>query len=105
MNAVISQAALACDGLTVGYGALAAVRDITLEVRPGEGVALIGPNGAGKTTLLLGIAGVLKPSRGKVYWNGTPLDGPLHRRARAGLRFLGQDKSCIMSLRRRANRT
>src|SRR5260370_40020217 len=98
MNAVISQAALACDGLTVGYGALAAVRDITLEVRPGEGVALIGPNGAGKTTLLLGIAGGLKPSRGKVYWNGTPLDGPLQPRATAGLGFIGQEKSGIMAL-------
>ncbi len=103
MNAVISQASLACDGLTVGYGVLAAVRDITLEVRPGEVVALIGPNGAGKTTLLLGIAGVLKPSRGKVYWNGAPLDGPLHRRARAGLGFIGQEKSVIMSLSAREN--
>jgi branched-chain amino acid transport system ATP-binding protein len=103
MNTVISRASLTCDALTVGYGALAAVRDITLEVRPGEVVALIGPNGAGKTTLLLGIAGVLKPSRGKVYWYGTPLDGPLHRRARAGLGFIGQEKSVIMSLTAREN--
>src|SRR5712675_652988 len=103
MNAVISQASLACDGLTVGYGVLAAVRDITLEVRPGEVVALIGPNGAGKTTLLLGIAGVLKPSHGKVYSNGVALKGPLHRRARAGLGFISQEKSLTMSLSVREN--
>jgi branched-chain amino acid transport system ATP-binding protein len=97
------QAVLACDRLTVGYGALAAVRGATLDVRRGEIVAIIGPNGAGKTTLLLGIAGVLKPSHGKVYSNGVAFKGPLHRRARAGLGFISQEKSLTMSLSAREN--
>jgi branched-chain amino acid transport system ATP-binding protein len=95
--------ALKLDNLTVGYGALAAVRRATLDVRRGEVVAILGPNGAGKTTLLLGAAGVLKPSQGKVYWNGSVLTGPLYRRARAGLGFISQEKSLTMSLTARDN--
>ena len=44
---------------------------IDLEVRPGETHVLMGPNGAGKSTLLKTIAGVYKPSKGKVTVNGT----------------------------------
>jgi ABC-type branched-subunit amino acid transport system ATPase component len=66
-------------------------------------VAILGPNGAGKTTLLLGVAGVLKPSHGTVFWNETVLTGPLYRRARAGLGFISQEKSLTMSLTAREN--
>jgi len=53
-------------GLTKRYGPLTAVRDLTLEVRPGEVVALLGPNGAGKTTALRCLATLLAPSAGTV---------------------------------------
>jgi sodium transport system ATP-binding protein len=53
-------------GLTKRYGPLTAVRDLTLEVRPGEVVALLGPNGAGKTTALRCLATLLAPTSGTV---------------------------------------
>ena len=63
------------DGLTVAYGAVVAVRDVSLEVDSGGIVAVLGPNGAGKTTLLRGIAGALKPQSGSVTFDGRPLAG------------------------------
>jgi len=50
---------LRVDGIEVGYGDLTAVRDVSLEVREGEAVALIGANGAGKTTTLRAVSGLL----------------------------------------------
>ena len=66
---------LAVDGLTVAYGAVVAIRDVSLTVAPGEIVAALGPNGAGKTTLLRTLAGALKPQHGSVTFDGDPLTG------------------------------
>ena len=66
---------LAVDGLTVAYGAVVAIRDVTLEVARGEIVAALGPNGAGKTTLLTTIAGAHKPQHGMIRFDGDPLTG------------------------------
>ncbi|MCZ7525369.1 MAG: ATP-binding cassette domain-containing protein [Acidimicrobiia bacterium] len=85
-------------GLSAGYGDLAAVRDLDLVVRPGEVVALLGPNGAGKTTTLLTLAGELAPLAGEVRWLGSTRRAPLHRRVRAGLGFVPEERSVIMSL-------
>jgi branched-chain amino acid transport system ATP-binding protein len=62
-------------GLTVAYGAVVAVHDVSLSVAPGEIVAALGPNGAGKSTLLRAIAGAQKPQRGTVTFDGRPLHG------------------------------
>lgn len=56
--------------LSVHFGALAAVKDVTFCIEPGERVAMIGPNGAGKTTLFNLLTGQLKPSAGKVLFKG-----------------------------------
>jgi ABC-type branched-subunit amino acid transport system ATPase component len=72
--------------VTVRFGAVAALQDVTLEVPSGERRALIGPNGAGKTTLFDVITGARRPTSGRVLLAGTDVT-PLStwRRARLGL--------------------
>lgn len=72
--------------VTMRFGGLVAVGGASLSVAEGSITGLIGPNGAGKTTLFAIIAGFLKPTAGKVFWQGadiTPL--PPHRRAALGI--------------------
>ena len=68
-------ALLRLEGVEAGYGDVIAVRDVSLEVRPGEVVALIGSNGAGKTTTLRAVTGLLPVRRGRVEFEGERLDG------------------------------
>jgi len=56
--------------VTAGYGRIAALRDVTLEVRRGELVCLIGANGAGKSTTLKAISGLVRPTAGRITWDG-----------------------------------
>jgi branched-chain amino acid transport system ATP-binding protein len=56
--------------LTVQYGPLPALNEISLEVKKGETVSLLGPNGAGKTTLLLTLSGILKTTEGRILFEG-----------------------------------
>ncbi len=64
---------LTLDGATVEVHGRAILRDVSFLVEPGERVALIGPNGAGKSTLLRVVAGVLRPTAGRVALAGSPL--------------------------------
>jgi branched-chain amino acid transport system ATP-binding protein len=61
---------LKVEGLTCRYGKVAAVRELSIEVREGELVSLIGANGAGKTTTLKAISGVLPPVAGRIVFQG-----------------------------------
>ncbi len=56
--------------LTVQYGPLPALNEISVEVEEGETVSLLGPNGAGKTTLLLTLSGILKTTEGRILFEG-----------------------------------
>lgn len=66
-------------GVRVRYGAIEALKGITLEIAAGEIVALLGANGAGKTTTLRTISGQLRPYDGRVLFEGRRIDGvPAH---------------------------
>ncbi|PYC66678.1 heme ABC exporter ATP-binding protein CcmA [Micromonospora arborensis] len=66
--------AISIAGLTLGYGDHIVLAGFSLEVRPGEAVALRGPNGAGKSTLLRCVAGLHAPREGTVTVAGSPVD-------------------------------
>ena len=59
--------------ITVRYGAIEALTDISLTVQPGQFVAVLGANGAGKSTLLRTISGLLHPVSGALHWMGTDI--------------------------------
>ncbi len=71
---------LRVENLECGYGKVAAVRGLTLEVNRGELVSLIGANGAGKTTTLKAISGVLPPSAGRIVFEGEDITRASARR-------------------------
>ena len=66
---------LEVSGLTTRYGAISALRRVSLSVGANEVVGLIGPNGAGKTTLLNTVAGLLRPAEGEVRFDGRAVTG------------------------------
>ena len=66
---------LKIEHLSVNYGGIEAVRDISFEVEDGSIVTLIGANGAGKSTTLRTIAGLLRPKQGSITYNGEELIG------------------------------
>ena len=93
---------LEAEGLSAGYDGVPVVRDVALRVCAGELVALLGPNGAGKTTVLSALAGVLRPSAGRVQVLGAGLDRP-ERLARRGLTLLPQGRGLFLQLTAREN--
>jgi branched-chain amino acid transport system ATP-binding protein len=73
--AVSAAPLLAVADLHVRYGAVAALRGVSLHVAPGEFVAVVGPNGAGKSSLMLSIAGAVRPQRGDIAFRGRSIAG------------------------------
>ena len=85
--------------LHVNYGAIAAVRGLSLAVASGELVALIGANGAGKTTVLATIAGVLKPRQGTIAFEGQAIAGQVPEAIlRKGLAMVPEDREIFPAL-------
>ena len=79
-------ALMSIEGLSVSFGALQAVNDLSFTVRRGHITSVIGPNGAGKSTLFNLVSGALRPQRGRVSFAGAEVTGwPTDRLLRAGL--------------------
>ena len=77
---------LKVENLSVHYGMIQAVRDVSFEVNEGEVVSLIGANGAGKTTILRTISGLVRPSAGKIEFVGSEIQKvPAQKIVAAGL--------------------
>jgi branched-chain amino acid transport system ATP-binding protein len=89
---------IAARKLFAGYGRTTVVRELDLEVHPGEVVALVGPNGAGKTTTLLTMSGQIPALGGEVLFHGVPTTAPLYRCARAGLGLISEQRPVLMTL-------
>jgi branched-chain amino acid transport system ATP-binding protein len=77
--------------MTMHFGGVHALSDVSFQVRDGEFLCLIGPNGAGKTTMLKAIVGAIAPQQGRIVLDGREISGlPTHRRIRLGLALTHQ---------------
>jgi branched-chain amino acid transport system ATP-binding protein len=82
--------------LNAGYGAIKVLRDVSLQVMPGEIVTLIGANGAGKTTLMKALAGALAPTSGKIEFEGTSIFGlKSHRIVAMGINLVKEGRGIL----------
>jgi branched-chain amino acid transport system ATP-binding protein len=85
--------------LSVNYGAVNAIHDLSFQIHPGELVAVIGANGAGKGTLIRTLAGLVAPSGGAAQWNGTSLLGQKPEElVRLGIVHISEGRSVIPEL-------
>ena len=87
------KALLEVRNITVAYGGIQAVRDLSLDVAEGEMVCLIGANGAGKTTTLKAISGLLAPACGTICFDGQTISGLApHTVAKRGLALVPEGR-------------
>jgi branched-chain amino acid transport system ATP-binding protein/neutral amino acid transport system ATP-binding protein len=96
---------LRVEDVVAGYSAADEVlRGVDLFVDPGEIVGVIGPNGAGKSTLLKTIAGLLKPGRGHITFEGAPIAGHEPREiSRRGIAYVPQEQNVFPTMTVREN--
>ncbi|HAB19245.1 MAG TPA: ABC transporter ATP-binding protein [Verrucomicrobiota bacterium] len=90
--------------LTVNYGAIAALHDVSLQVPSGTIVTLIGGNGAGKTTTLRAISGLVRPRSGQIIYDGADVTGlPPHQLVARGLAHCPEGRMVFANLTVREN--
>ncbi|MDE2640573.1 MAG: ABC transporter ATP-binding protein [Chloroflexota bacterium] len=89
---------LRLDGVSVHYGPVIALQEVSLGVRKGEVVAVMGPNGAGKSTVLKAIMGLAPVVGGEVHWRGAPLAAPTHEIVKQGIAFVPQGRRVFTHL-------
>ena len=95
---------LVLDRVALTIGGRPLVKEVSLNLNPGEVVGLLGPNGAGKTTTFNLVTGLLRPDSGTVLLDGRDVaDLPMPRRARLGIGYLPQEASVFRSLSVRDN--
>jgi branched-chain amino acid transport system ATP-binding protein len=87
------------EGLNAWYGQAQALFDVSLSVGEGELVVIQGLNGAGKSTLLQSLIGIGPRAQGRITWHNEPIQAwPAHRRAKAGLGFVAEDRRLFTGL-------
>ena len=92
-------ALLRLDRLSIAYGQVEVVRDVSLSVAPGQVACVMGRNGAGKTTLMKGIIGALRARSGRILFDGRDLTSrPSYARARAGIGYVPQGRGIFPQL-------
>lgn len=85
--------------LVKAYKGRKVVREVDVNVKAGEIVGLLGPNGAGKTTTFYMIVGLVRPTEGRVFFNGSDVTNvPMYKRARMGMGYLSQEPSIFRKL-------
>ena len=85
--------------LVKSYSGRRVVDDISIEMNKGEIVGLLGPNGAGKTTTFYMLIGLVKPNKGKVFYDDVNITKmPMYKRSRLGLGYLPQEPSIFKKL-------
>jgi len=90
---------LRVDSLTVAYGGMHALTDVSLSVEEGQFVAIVGPNGAGKTTLFKAISGTVKPLSGHIScWGEDLLAIPPAQRAHLGIAHVPEGRQVFASM-------
>ncbi len=90
---------LVVEGLSVSYGPVQALQDVSLTVPPGQVTAVIGANGAGKSTLLRTLAGLVRPEAGRVTFNGDDITGWAPEDVvRSGIAMVPEGRSTIPEL-------
>ncbi len=95
---------LTLENVSVNYGAIEALTNITLHVEQGEVVTLIGANGAGKTTTLRTITGLLEPKEGRVMYEGKQISGmPTHKLVPMGIAMSPEGRGVFANLSVREN--
>ena len=89
---------LELSGISVQYGFVTALNDVSLGVRKGEVVAVMGPNGAGKSTVLKAIMGLAPVVAGEVYWRDRLLASATHEIVKEGISFVPQGRRVFTHL-------
>ena len=84
--------------ISVEYGSVRALDDISMGVQKGEVVAVMGPNGAGKSTVLKAIMGLAPVVSGRVYWRQQPLAAATHEIVKEGIAFVPQGRRVFTHL-------
>lgn len=92
-------ALLEVEGVSCGYGPVGVLREVTLSVERGSIVAVLGANGAGKTTLLRTLSGLLRPTGGRVVFDGDDLAGvAVEKVVRKGLAHVPEGRGVVAEL-------
>jgi len=95
---------LTVDRISVFYGAVQALREVSFTVAKGEIVSLIGANGAGKSTTLRALSGVVRTESGSILHDGTSISGlPSHRIARLGIAHVPEGRGIFADMTVREN--